>query len=141
RRLAISADGKTLVAANHLADSLTLIDTGTMKLRRHIALGGAAADAARRGAILFHSSKMTALGQFSCASCHPGGGSDGLAWDLSRDGIGNFLNTRALWGAKDTGPYGWLASSPTLPDRIAGTLRTLHHHEPSSAELADIAAF
>jgi mono/diheme cytochrome c family protein len=84
---------------------------------------------------------MTFQGQFSCASCHPDGGADGLTWDLTRDGIGNFMNTRALWGVKDTAPYGWHGSSPTLADRVTGTLRTLHRHEPQGTEVADLAAF
>jgi len=141
RRLALSADGKILVAANYLGDSLTVIDAEKMQVLRHIPLGGSPPDAARRGEILFHSNKMTFHGQFTCASCHPGGGADGLDWDLSRDGIGNPMNTRSLLGVKDTAPYGWLGSSPTLADRVSGTLRTLHHHEPQGTETADLVAY
>ncbi len=141
RRLALSGDGRTLVVANHLADSLTLIDAVGLRVLRHIPLGGPDPDAARRGEILFHSGRMTFQGQFTCASCHPGGASDGLNWDLPRDGVGNFLNTRSLLGVRDTAPYGWHGSSPTLADRAAGTLRTLQRHEPRGTEIADLAAY
>jgi YVTN family beta-propeller protein len=141
RRLALSGDGKVLVVSNHLADSLTLIDAATLKVIRHIDLGGPVPDAARRGEMLFNSAKLTFHQQFSCASCHPDGGSDGLNWDLPRDGVGNFLNTRALWGVKDTGPYGWHGTSATLADRAAGTLRTLHQHEPTEQEVSDLVAY
>jgi cytochrome c peroxidase len=141
RRLALSGDGRTLVVANHLADSLTVIDAVGFRVLRHIPLGGPAPDAARRGEILFHSGRMTFQGQFSCASCHPGGGSDGLNWDLPRDGVGNFLNTRSLLGVRDTAPYGWHGSSPTLADRVAGTLRTLQRHEPQGSEVEDLVAY
>jgi YVTN family beta-propeller protein len=141
RRLALSGDGRTLVVSNHLADSLTVIDTRTLKVVRHISLGGPEPDAVRRGEILFNSGKMTFHGQFTCASCHPNGGSDGLTWDLTRDGVGNFKKTKSLFGVKDTAPYGWEGSSPTLEDRIAGTLRTLHQHEPEGTEVEDIAAY
>jgi YVTN family beta-propeller protein len=141
RRLALSGDGKTLVVSNYLADSLTVIDVATKKVVRHIPLRGPKPDAARRGEILFNSGKMTFHGQFTCASCHPNGGSDGLSWDLTRDGIGNFKRTKSLLGVKDTAPYGWHGSSSTLADRIAGTLRTLHRHEPTDAEVADLAAY
>jgi YVTN family beta-propeller protein len=141
RRLALSGDGKTLVVSNYLGDSLTVIDTKTLKVVRYIPLGGPEPDAVRRGEILFNSSKMTFHGQFTCASCHPNGGSDGLTWDLTRDGVGNFKKTKALLGVKDTGPYGWEGSSPTLEDRIAGTLRMLHQHEPEGTEVADLAAY
>jgi YVTN family beta-propeller protein len=141
RRLALSGDGRTLVVSNYLGDSLTVLDARALKVVRTIALGGPEQDAARRGEILFHSGKMTFQGQFTCASCHPDGGSDGLTWDLTRDGIGNFLNTRPLWGVKDTAPYGWHGTSPTLADRVAGTLRTLHRHEPQGSELDDLVAY
>jgi YVTN family beta-propeller protein len=141
RRLALSGDGRTLVVSNHLADSLTVIDANSIRVLRHIALGGPAPDAARRGAVLFHSGTMTFQGQFTCASCHPGGGSDGLDWDLPRDGVGNFLNTRSLRGVRDTAPYGWHGSSPTLADRVAGTLRTLQRHEPQGTEVEDLVAY
>jgi DNA-binding beta-propeller fold protein YncE/cytochrome c peroxidase len=141
RRLALSGDGNTLVVSNHLADSLTVIDTRVLKVVRHVSLGGPEPDAARRGEVLFNSAKLTFLGQFTCASCHPGGGSDGLTWDLTRDGVGNFMNTRDLAGVRDTPPYGWHGSSPTLADRVTGTLRTLHQHEPQGSEVEDLVAY
>jgi YVTN family beta-propeller protein len=141
RRLALSGDGRTLVVSNHLGDSLTVIDADRLQVVRHIPLATGKPDSARRGAALFHSARLTFQGQFSCASCHPNGGGDGLNWDLTRDGVGNFMNTRSLLGVKDTAPYGWHASSPTLADRVTGTLRTLHQHEPTVAETADLVAF
>jgi YVTN family beta-propeller protein len=141
RRLGLSGDGKTLVVSNYLADSLTVIDAVNLKVLRHISLGGPKPDAARRGEILFNSAKMTFHRQFTCASCHPNGGSDGLTWDLTRDGIGNFKKTKSLLGVKDTAPYGWHGSSPTLADRVEGTLRTLHQHEPKGNEVADLVAY
>ncbi|HYT94969.1 MAG TPA: hypothetical protein VEL76_40000 [Gemmataceae bacterium] len=141
RRLALSGGGGTLVVANHLADALTVIDAARFRVVRHIPLGGPEPDARRRGEILFNSAKMTFQGQFTCASCHPGGGADGLNWDLTRDGLGNFMNTRSLLGVGDTAPYGWHGSSPTLSDRVTGTLRTLHRHEPQGTEVADLVAY
>src|SRR5439155_15336728 len=116
-------------------------DTVALKVVRHINLGGPAPDAARRGEVLFNSAKPTFSQQFTCASCHPDGGSDGLNWDLPRDGVGNFLNTRSLLGVRDTAPYGWHGSSPTLADRVAGTLRTLQRHEPQGTEVDDLVAY
>jgi cytochrome c peroxidase len=141
RRLRMSGDGKTLVVSNYLADSLTVIDVPSLKVRRHIPLGGPKPDPVRRGQILFNSARMTFQGQFTCASCHPDGRSDHLVWDLTRDGIGNFKKTKSLLGVKDTAPYGWHGSSPTLADRVTGTLQTLHRHEPSGTEVADIVAY
>lgn len=141
RRLALSRDGRWLVASNFLSDSLSVFDTRAMRLVRHIDLGGPEPDLIRQGEILFHSAQLTHFGQFTCASCHPAGGADGLNWDLPRDGIGNPKNTRVLWGSRDTLPYGWLGTSPTLADRIAGTLRTAHRYEPAPKELAALVAY
>jgi cytochrome c peroxidase len=141
RRLGLSGDGKTLVVSNHLADSLTIIDTEKLQVVKHIAFGGPTPDAARRGEILFNSGKMTFQGAFTCASCHPNGGADGLNWDLTRDGVGNFKNTKSLLGVADTAPYGWEGKSATLEDRVGGTLRTLHQHEPTGTEVADLVAY
>src|SRR5262249_5079640 len=60
---------------------------------------------------------------------------------LPRDGVGNFLRTRSLLGVRDTAPYGWHGSSPTLADRVAGTLRTLQRHEPQGTEVSDLVAY
>jgi cytochrome c len=160
RRLGLSGDGKTLVVSNFLADSLTVIDAVNLRVMKQIPLDGShqfagrasdgsdprlrvglTADPVRRGEILFNSAKLTFQGQFSCASCHPNGGADGLNWDLPRDGIGNFKNTKSLLGVKDTAPYGWLGASPTLADRVKGTLRTVHRYEPSEEEVHDLVAY
>ncbi|MCS7166143.1 MAG: hypothetical protein RMI91_12645 [Gemmatales bacterium] len=141
RRLAISPDQRRLVVSNFLGDSLSVFDVVQLRLERHISLGGPQPDLIRRGQILFHSAKLSHLGQFSCASCHPGGGADGLNWDLPRDGIGNAKNTRVLWGSRSTAPYGWLGTSPTLADRILGTLRSMHRYEPSAEELTALVAY
>jgi YVTN family beta-propeller protein len=141
RRLSLSGDGKTLVVSNYLADSLTVIDAVNLKVLRHISLGGSEPDAKRRGEILFNSAKMTFHGQFTCASCHPGGHADGLVWDLERDGVGNYKKTKSLLGVRDTAPYGWHGSSPTIADRVTGTLRTLHRHEPTDQEVDDLVAY
>lgn len=141
RRMVLTPNGKTLVVTNHLADSLTLIDANRLQVLRHIDLGGPAPDAARRGEILFHSAKATIQQQFSCASCHPGGGSDGLAWDTSQRPVGDHLNTRSLLGVRDTRPFGWKGESATLADRVKNTMRHVHKHNISDTDAEDLAAF
>lgn len=141
RRMVLTPDGKTLVVSNHLADSLTLIDAHRLCVLRHIDLGGPEPDAARRGEVLFHSAKHTFQQQFSCASCHPGGGSDGLAWDTSEKPAGEHLNSRSLLGVRDTRPFGWKGESETLADRVKNTMRHVHKHKISDADAADVAAF
>ncbi|HMF20141.1 MAG TPA: c-type cytochrome [Gemmataceae bacterium] len=141
RRMVLTPDGKTLVVSNHLSDSLTLIDTERLTVLRHIDLGGPRPDEARRGEILFHSAKHTVQQQFSCASCHPGGGSDGLAWDTSDKGTGEHLNSRDLHGVRDTRPFGWKGESETLANRVKNTMRHVHKHKISDKDANAVAAF
>ena len=117
-----------------------MINLETQKTRT-IPLNDIEVPSARRGEQLFHSANVTQFGQFSCASCHPNGGSDGLQWDLTRNGIGNFMNTRSLQGVGVTGPYGWHGESETLSDRITGTLRHLHRHEPTRQQVTDLVQY
>jgi YVTN family beta-propeller protein len=141
RRMVLTPDGKILVVSNHLADSLTLIDTDKLKILRHIDLGGPKPDTARRGEILFHSAKHTVQQQFTCASCHPNNGSDGLSWETSSKPTGEHLNTRALHGVRDTVPFGWKGNSQTLQDRAKNTMREVHKHKLSDADASAIAAY
>jgi DNA-binding beta-propeller fold protein YncE len=142
RRLAVSGDGKTLVASNCLSDSLSVMDLGGEKPRfvRHIPLNGPPQDAARRGEILFHSARLTANGQFTCATCHPGGGSDGAIWDMPGDDLGP-RRTKSLLGIRDRAPYGWLGDSPTLAHRVRKTLVNTHHYQPTDREVEDLVAY
>jgi YVTN family beta-propeller protein len=141
RRMILTPDNKTLVVSNHLADSLTLIDADKLKTLRHIDLGGPKPDNARRGEILFHSAKHTVQQQFTCASCHPNNGSDGLSWDTSSKPTGEHLNTRALHGVRDTVPFGWKGNSQSLQDRAKNTMREVHKHKLSDADASAISAY
>lgn len=141
RRMVLTPDQKTLVVTNHLDDSLTLIDAEKLTVLRHIDLGGPAPDEARRGEILFHSAKHTFQQQFSCASCHPAGGSDGLSWDTSKTGTGEHLNSRDLHGVRDTRPFGWKGESNTLANRVKNTMNHVHRHKISDEDANAVAAF
>jgi len=141
RRMVLTPDAKTLVVSNHLADSLTLIDADKLKVLRHIDLGGPKPDTARRGEILFHSAKHTVQQQFTCASCHPNNGADGLSWDTAAKPTGERLNTRALHGVRATSPFGWKGNSETLQERAKNTMREVHKHQLSDADASAIAAY
>jgi cytochrome c553 len=141
RRMALTSDGKTLIVSNHLADSLTLIDAENLRVLRHIDLGGPKPDNARRGEIVFHSARFTFQQQFTCASCHPGNGSDGLTWNTSLDGQGEPFNSRDLRGVRDTGPFGWKGESDTFQQRAKNTMKEVHKHELSDAAASALASF
>ncbi len=139
--MALSADGKTLVVCNVLADSLTVIEcTPTPRVVRHCPLGGPPPDAARRGEILFHSARLAKNGRFACASCHPAGGTDGVPWHMP--GGEDFARVpRPLHGVGDTAPYGWRGEDATLEVHVRKTLATLFECRPGDGEVSDLIAY
>lgn len=142
RGVGLSPDGKLLAVANRLEDSVSIIDLETLTLMRTISVDGQKeTDPARRGEQFFYSGKLSFSGQFSCASCHPEGGSDGLNWDLPADGFNNFHNTKSLLSAAGTEPYGWYGESPSLRERFEGTLRGLFQHVPTEEESDALEAY
>lgn len=127
--LVISSDGRWVYVGNRLDDTISVIDTATddvvRTLRISLAPVGGESEItplARRGAArvmrgerFFHSAAKTFQGQFSCASCHPDRGFDGLQYDLEPDGLGeNILDNRNLRAVAGTGPFKWIGSNPDL---------------------------
>ena len=141
RALALNPAGDRLVVANYLDDSLSVIDTASNRVIQTIPLGARERDLARRGERYFNSASLSFSGQFACASCHPDGGTDGLNWDLAADGIGNFKNTKTLLGIRGTGPFGWLGTTHSFPERFGTTLKQTFQHEPTGDELEAITAY
>lgn len=116
RQLALAPDGRRLFVAEHLADSILVIDTETLSPVGRITLGdGGTDDPIRRGERLFTWAGKTFQGQFSCRSCHPDGHVDGLSYDFDGDGIGdNLLDNRSLQGLAGTWPFKWNGKNPSL---------------------------
>lgn len=145
RGIAVSADSRFVAVVNRLDDSISIIDAESNSVKRTIALPGdnlpLRDDKVRSGEKLFHSGKLAFSGQFSCASCHPDGQTDGLNWDLPADGFNNFHNTKSLLGTTGTAPYGWTGTSPDLRERFAGTLRQLFQHHPTEEENSALEAY
>jgi YVTN family beta-propeller protein len=137
RTLALSPDGKRLFVAEHLADSIAVIDTEHLQVVDRIELGGPRKPTqARRGEILFHDASGTFQRQFSCRSCHPDGHTDGLIWDFEIDGIGkNLLETRSLRGIRDTAPFKWNGKNKSLTVQCGPRFaRVLTRSEPFSRD-------
>src|SRR5262249_7933470 len=139
--MALSPDGRALVVCNTLADSLTVIDCQPEPhVARHIALGGPAPDAARRGEVLFHSARLSKNGRFACASCHPGAGTDGVPWHMP-GGEDYARVPRPLLGVRDTAPYGWRGEDANLEIHVRKTLANLFEYRPTEVELSDLLAY
>jgi YVTN family beta-propeller protein len=116
RGMAVSPDGRRVFVANRLDDSVSVIDTASDRVESTWSLGEPGAEGSLvRGERLFNSAARTFQRQFSCATCHPDDGLDGLRYDLEPDGLGaNLVDNRNLRGVRDTAPFKWAGTNPDV---------------------------
>jgi YVTN family beta-propeller protein len=116
RGMVVSNDNKYVYVADGLNDAISVIDIAKRRRIKVIDLGGPQEiTQARYGERIFHSAENTFIRQFSCHSCHPDGGIDGITYDIEPDGLGfNPVDNRTLRGINDTAPFKWTGKNPTL---------------------------
>ena len=116
RGIVLSNDGRRLVVANRLDDSLSVIDAQAEKILFTVLLDGPKnLTASRRGEQVFYTARYSFQGQISCSSCHIDSTFDGLTWDLEPDGFGrDIVDNRILEDVKGTEPYKWNGANPSL---------------------------
>lgn len=142
RGLAFTPDGKELWVANMLGNDLTVVDPQSLKILRRIGLGPTdRKDPTLLGRYLFMTATIVKGGQFSCNSCHPDGGTDGISWKFVhvKDVLGKDLdrNVKGLRGhIADSPPYRWSGHEPRLDtfieEEIPGLLQGV---KPTKAEV------
>jgi YVTN family beta-propeller protein len=112
----VSRDSRWAYIANHLDDSLTVVDLAQAKVASTIDLGGPKEiTLMRRGEQMFHAAKFCYQGQFACATCHPNSHLDGLSWNLETPQLGrDRVANRTLRGIRETAPYKWNGHNPDL---------------------------
>jgi len=154
RGIAIRPGGRELWIGNHLGSTLSVIanskptglaGNGESSLRQ-VELGPATPSPNRRlkGRYLFTSAHVVRGGHFSCDSCHPDGGTDGLSWRLSHvKEPPELRNTRDLRGSLLlTGPYGWTSREDDfevfVEDEVSGLLKTRLLRHPEVHALWDL---
>lgn len=129
--LAFTRDGKEVWVANHLGNDIAVIDPEALRVVRRIPLGPPGRkDPHLRGRFLFTTATITQGGQFSCNSCHPDGGTDGISWKFVHvpDALGKETdrNVRSLRGGlADTTPFRWSGHDRTLEQFIREELSGL----------------
>jgi DNA-binding beta-propeller fold protein YncE len=114
--MAVSPDERWLFVANRLGDSISVIETDTDTVDRTFEFSSSGeATGVALGERVFHSAERVFQKQFSCSSCHPEGGVDGLQYDLEPDGIGqNILDNRNLRDVEGTAPFKWVGTNPDI---------------------------
>ena len=108
--IAVAPDGRFAYIANHLDDTVSVVDMGKLLVTSTIDLGGPKEiTAVRQGERLFSDASYCFQGQLACATCHPHEGlSDGLTWMLETPKLGrDVVENRTLLGIADTSPFKW----------------------------------
>ena len=117
RGLALSPDGRKLLVANRLDDTISVIDTASNRVASTIPLAGPkTVSTLRHGEQTFYSARFSFQGQIGCATCHIDSTFDGLTWDLEPDGFGrDIVDNRPIEDIKGTEPYKWNGGNPNIP--------------------------
>ena len=117
RGLLLSPDGLSLLVANRLDDTISIIDTRALRVTKTIALAGPKEITVQRnGERAFYSSRYSFQRQIGCANCHIDSTFDGLQWDLEPDGFGrDIVDNRPIEDLVGTEPYKWNGGNPNLP--------------------------
>jgi len=101
---------------------------------------------ALRGRNLFHDAvdtHLTPSGVVTCATCHPGGGEDGLVWFLHTRGVPRKLRrTPPAWGAREgLRPFHWDGEFEDAATLSATTIRELMEGDGLLVDLEALAAY
>ena len=117
RGVTFTHDGRHLLVANRLEDTISVIDTRTNRLTATIPLAGPKQmSVLRNGERTFYTARYSFQGQIGCANCHIDSTFDGLNWDLEPDGFGrDIVDNRPIEDLKGTEPYKWNGGNPNLP--------------------------
>jgi len=143
RGLTLSADGKSLFAANYFSGTVSILDTTTGNLKRTISLGSQPEpNSVRRGEIIFHNADHAFQRWHSCASCHANEGRvDGLRWDFLGDGIGNPKDTLSLVYFNKTEPMNRRATKASAQACVQGGLESTNGIVPTEQQVEDLFAY
>ena len=117
RGMTLSRDGHSLLVANRLDDTISVIDTRSNRVASTITLAGPKTiSAMRHGEQTFYTAHQSFQGQIGCATCHIDSTFDGLTWDLEPDGFGrDIVDNKLIEGVKDTEPFKWNGGNPNIP--------------------------
>jgi YVTN family beta-propeller protein len=145
RPTAITMAGtQTAYVVNTLSDSVAKLDWHDGKTLAEIALGTSAAETPEeRGERLFFDARLSHDGWLSCQSCHTDGHTSGLLNDNLSDGsYGTPKRILSLLGARDTAPYAWNGTMPTLDAQVRTSIeKTMSGATPTAEQVRDLAAY
>ncbi len=142
--LAVTDGGELLVhcGLSHRVVRVKLDGSDSMVAKYGDDLGGSRLSVyAKKGRELFfraQDARMTGLGAFACANCHPDARADGLSWRIE----GNTLQTPFLSGRLiGTHPFKWDGQDADLTQSLSMTVRRLGGTGLDQKEVAQLRAF
>lgn len=145
RGMVLAPDGKRLYVANHMDDTISVIDPVQDSIVSTIDLGRSAEITSQRhGEQIFYSARYAFQGQFGCANCHIDGTFDGLQWDLEPDGFGkDIVDNRSIEDLSGTEPFKWNGANPDLPTECGPRTEKYFYRSQSydARELNDLVTF
>jgi YVTN family beta-propeller protein len=137
-------DGKRLVIANYLSNSLQVVDAERAALAKTIPLGGPTEPSlARRGEAIFLDATRSFNQWFSCNTCHTEGHTNGGNFDTFNDGsYYTSKKTLSLRGLTERGPWTWHGWRTDLRELIKDSFtKSMQGPEPSEADLDALVAY
>ena len=159
RGLAHHPSASRLYVMNRIANSISVINTGTRKLIVEIpAAFDPTPPAIKTGRGFLYDAKLSGNGTGACAACHVDGDIDGLAWDLGdpggemtrvRQGNRTFnlhpmkgpMTTQTFKGLPGTGPLHWRGDKASFEDFNEAFDKLLGGQELSTRDMDDYKTF
>ena len=133
------------VVANHLDDSISVVDLKNSKRLATIALGpGRKLTEIARGESLFFDARLSHDRWMSCHSCHTEGHTNSLLNDnFSDQSFGAPKRVLSLLGRHGTAPFAWNGSSESLSVQVKNSIEQTMQgdRKPREDEIAAIAAY
>jgi len=128
--------------SNYYSGTVTRLKAPAGKIVQTIGLGTQPqADKVRRGERLFNDANICFQQWQSCATCHPYGRTDGLAWDLLNDGMGNPKNAKSMFVSDRTPPVMASGVRASMEVAVESGLKFILFHMPQQDEIAHISAY
>ncbi|HUY94385.1 MAG TPA: beta-propeller fold lactonase family protein [Terracidiphilus sp.] len=117
RGVVFTPDGGRVLVANRLDDTISVIETRTIRVVDTIHLATPdRISVLRHGEQTFYTSRYSFQGEIGCANCHIDSTFDGMTWDLEPDGFGrDIVDNRLIEDLRGTEPFKWNGGNPNLP--------------------------
>ncbi len=132
--LQIADDNRTVYVANHLHDSVQVVDLESQKVIQEIQLGGPRElSLQRQGMAIFYDGQRSLDQWYSCHSCHPNGGVNSRPMDTMNDGTEMTLKAvLPLYHVNETQPWTWHGWQEDLSDAMHKSITSTMQGKPPS---------